>query len=247
MLVDINLLPKKERKRFGFIIPIALLFILIMLVAVYYYYQISSIKTNIDSADKQISTVRRITAQESEKMNKTQSTDSVTQLKNGIEWADSYRIQSVPVMRELTSLLPERGFIQSFKYEESGMVTLTAQFDTPSEAAYYLNSLNHSKWIEEATLTSLNANTENSSESSTGQSNSSNTPDYSSQNNSPDTTTQNNLNSGAISNGSTSNTNADYLPRYTGQFDIKLNKAMVRKIITETNKDGKIEEGVTAP
>jgi Tfp pilus assembly protein PilN len=241
MLVDINLLPKKEPKKFGLIIPFVLLFILIMLVAVYYYFQISSIKTDIDSVDKQISTVRRITAQESEKMNKTQSTNSVTQLKNGIEWADSYRIQSVPVMRELTSLLPERGFIQSFKYEESGMVTLTSQFDTPSEAAYYLDSLNHSKWIEEATLTSLNANKENSSESSTGQSNSLNTPDSSSQNNSTDTTT------GAISNGSTSNTNADYLPRYTGQFDIKLNKAMVRKIITETNKDGNIEEGVTAP
>jgi hypothetical protein len=148
---------------------------------------------------------------------------------------------------ELTSLLPERGFIQSFKYEESGTVTLTAQFDTSSEAAYYLDSLNHSKWIEEATLTSLNATTENTSESSMGQTKLTNTPDHYSQNNSIDTTTQNNHGIDVNANGSTSELNTDYLPRYIGQFEIKLNKEMTRKIINESNKAGNMEEGVTAP
>lgn len=246
MLIDINLLPKREHKKYTFFIPFAILLLLITLAAAYYYYQLSTIKTNIDSAGKQLSIVRKMTDQENKKMDNRHSSNSVNQLKDGIAWANSYRVQSVPIMRELTALLPEKGFIQSFKYMESGMVTLTAQFDTQSEAAYYLNSLNRSNWIEGATLTSLNANTENNSASLTGQANSTISPDNSGENNSTDTSSQNNLNSGAISIDPTSQTETDYLPRYIGQFEIELNKEMVRKII-ETNIDGTTEEGVTAP
>ncbi|WML45550.1 hypothetical protein [Neobacillus sp. PS3-40] len=247
MLVEINLLPKKEPRRFGFIITIFLLFILVLLVAVFYYYQISTTKTNIETADKQITIVRKIAEAQSEKVNKSKSPDSVKQLKAGIVWANSYRIQTIPVMQHLTSLLPERGFIQSFKYVESGTVTLTVQFDTASEAAYYLNSLNHSKWIDAASLNSLNAESENSSLNSTSQTNQTNSPADTSQTNTGNSITENDANLATSSNGSVSQSSLDYLPRYIGQFAITFNQEKVKKIIKDTNKDGNIEEGVTVP
>jgi hypothetical protein len=176
-------------------------------------------------------------------------------------------------MQHLTSLLPERGFIQSFGYTESGAVTLTVQFDSAREAAYFLNSLNHSKWIEEASLNSLAAaetNTEtntnaagntaasNSQENTTSTTTSATNPSpndstttVDNQNNSAtDTTLNQNNTTSSITNQNTVTDNAsaatksqtsNYLPRYTGQFEIMFNKVEVKKILQQGKLDG---EGV---
>lgn len=76
-------------------------------------------------------------------------------------------------MRHLTALLPERGFIQSFAYTEAGTVTISVQFDSSREAAYFIESLKDSDWIEDVSLTSLTATeteeASNTATQSTGQ------------------------------------------------------------------------------
>jgi len=88
-----------------------------------------------------------------------QASNSVVELQNAVDWAKIYPVKTVPVMRELSALLPERGFITSFHYTEAGLVELKVQFDTSREAAYYLKSLLDSEWVDDALLNELSMTT----------------------------------------------------------------------------------------
>ncbi|MBV7505989.1 hypothetical protein KW850_12050 [Bacillus sp. sid0103] len=207
MLVEINLLPQKEPKKIGFIITLSCLVALLLIGGAYYLWQTNSFKSNIASLERQISMIKKIAEKENKSTETVEATSSVSQLKSAIEWANEYPIQTIPVMRHLTSLLPERGFIHSFVYTEAGTVSLTVQFDSAREAAYFLDNLNESKWFEEASLSSLSAaataesTTDNSTAGTTGQSNTTNS--------SNDSTTQTtNLTNQAASNQSGANQNS---------------------------------------
>jgi Tfp pilus assembly protein PilN len=275
MLVEINLLPQKDPKKTSLLIILSALLALIILIGGFYFWQTQSIKDEITSLGKQISLTKKITDKENKQSETVESVSSVSQLKSAIAWAKDYPIQTIPVMRHLTSLLPERGFIQTFGYTEAGTVTLTVQFDSAREAAYFLDSLNHSEWIEEASLSSLTATPseiETTATSTTVASNSQanapstttsalnqpltdpsttlesqnntatgTTTDQNSQTNTVSTTTNQN----AVTNNPTApstSTTSKYLPRYTGQYEIKFNKEAIKKIIKKSKTN---EEGVT--
>lgn len=284
MLVEINLLPQKEPKKIGFIITLSCLVALLLIGGAYYLWQTNSFKSNIASLERQITMIKKIAEKENKSTETVEATSSVSQLKSAIEWANEYPIQTIPVMRHLTSLLPERGFIQSFAYTEAGTVSLTAQFDSAREAAYFLDSLNESKWFEEASLSSLSAaataesTADNSTTASTNQTNTTKSSTDSTQTNQADsnqsgtnhssnsnTSSQTTATSGTTREQTSTNTSKtdkkatnksttassstkskkvsdNILPRYTGQFEIKLNKEVVKENIKKSKKN---EEGVT--
>ncbi|WP_462412381.1 PilN domain-containing protein [Neobacillus sp. Marseille-QA0830] len=265
MLVEINLLPQKEQTKSSLLIVLIGFLLIFIFAGVYYYFQISSVKSDITAVDREITVTQKLRAAEEKKLQDSASTDSVSKLKTAIEWANTYPIQTIPVMRQLTSLLPERGFIQSFGYTEAGTISLTVQFDSSREAAYFLNSLHDSDWIEDASLSSLTAavqedtsttgstqtntttgtstatttqgtvttdNSTNQAQSSTG------TTGQSTQ-----TTTQAATTSTTTPNAATASTNtvaadtSSLMPRYTGQFEIKLNTAVVKEQANSENTD----------
>jgi hypothetical protein len=82
--------------------------------------------SDIAAADRQISMTQKVADKEARNANTSESSSSASQLKCAVEWANNYPIQTIPVMRHLTSLLPERGFIQSFTYNETGDVTISS-------------------------------------------------------------------------------------------------------------------------
>ncbi|MFL6556997.1 MAG: PilN domain-containing protein, partial [Bacillus sp. (in: firmicutes)] len=169
MLVEINLLPQKEPKKIGFIITLSSLGAILLLAGAFYLWQTNVAKNEIASLDRQITMTKKIADNANKSTETVAATSSVSQLKSAIEWANEYPIQTIPVMRHLTSLLPERGFIQSFAYTEAGTVSLTVQFDSTREAAYFLDNLNESTWIEESSLISLSVSAapESTADSST--------------------------------------------------------------------------------
>lgn len=240
MLVEINLLPQKEPKKVSVLVISSVLIALFLLVTAFYFYQIKTTKNDIATIDKEIADVQKLEAELQKQQGSGASTNSVTQLKNAISWADKNRIETIPVMRHLTSLLPERGFIQTFAYQEAGTVTLTVQFDTSQEAANYLDSLNQSSWITSASLKSLNA----VSDTGTTAASQTNTTSVTSNSESNSTTTtvgSNTTSTGTASPGADSR----ILPRYTGSYEIQFNKEAIKKAVEDNKKDGSLEEGVT--
>ncbi|MCM3692252.1 PilN domain-containing protein [Neobacillus niacini] len=252
MLVDINLLPQKERGKKGLIGIISIVSAIFLMIGGYYLLQIQSAKRDIANLESQIETTKKIVEAEQSNSQQNESNLSVTVLKNAVEWAKAYPIQTVPVMQYLTSLLPERGFIQSFSYTEAGTVSISVQFDSGREAAYFLDTLNESEWIDEVSLSSLSTNEVNvasneaTSQTGDGQTTTTN-------NNLVVTTDPNNPNNIIITtkpdspesqNTVTVPTNK-YVPRYIGQFGITFNKEAIKEILNK-GQDKDDEEGVTA-
>lgn len=214
MLVEINLLPQKERRKKVFVVTLSGLLAALILISGVYIWQILSTKSDIEAIENQLTMLEKATQLAEESNNqKPASSVSVSLLKSAVEWAESYPLQTVPVMQHLTSLLPERGFIQTFGYSESGVITLTVQFDSAREAAYFLDSLNASEWLEEASMTSLTAEAE-AEETETSQTSSTTSTETAEKD--------------------------DYLPRYVGEFEVKFKVETIKKLMTAA--DGK-EEG----
>jgi Tfp pilus assembly protein PilN len=273
MLIEINLLPQKERKKYQLLFVLIFLVLIFLIASVYYYFQIDSTKTNISSLEKQILVAKRIEENRNKQTNTIETNNSITQLKNAVDWANNYPIKTIPVMKYLVSLLPERGFIQTFSYTDAGTVSLSVQFDSAEDAAYFLESLNSSKWIEDANLSSLNANQTAETEAASTNADQSNsivssntqesggtsgatgenqsTSNSGSETNTGATVTTNSSNASNVvkqpssSTVATNKTNSDYMPRYIGQFDIKLKTDAINGQMNLAKKDGTKEQGVT--
>ncbi|MDQ0975668.1 Tfp pilus assembly protein PilN [Neobacillus niacini] len=259
MLVEINLLPQKEPRKKSFFIIVTAMAVIFLSLGTYYFLQIQTTKSDIANLDSQIKMTKDLAAIEEKNANKSESELSITLLKSAVEWANSYPIETIPVMQHLTGLLPERGFIQTFAYTEAGTVTISVQFDSAREAAYFLDNLNESEWIDDANLSSLTAKEQEENKEavpSTATQGTNNQQTSTNVNNQSIvvTTDPNNPNSIIITPVDPNTTDAqdttataqqqpvDVLPRYIGQFEIKFNKETIKKLLNKGSED---EEGVT--
>lgn len=210
MLVEINLLPQKQQKRsitLRIIIIIALTMLLISLLT---FWQVQKYNNEIRHLEANIANFEQTITSLQQEVN-VESTNSYVELSNAVEWSLTYPIKSVAVLKHLTSLLPERGFLLTYSYTETGILSLTVQFDTKKEAAYYLSWLSDSPWIEDVKLSQLS----------------------SSQIESTDVTPQ----------IQGENETESYLPRYTGNFEITLNREAIRLAQQQTEGTENQDEG----
>lgn len=207
MLVDINLLPQKEAKNKTLLV-LAIIFAVILLFGVFFVFWFNrSYDNQIAQLDQRIANTESMIVAEQQKQVSSEATNSLTQLESTVEWAKAYPLKTVPVLQELTSLLPERGFIKTFTYAETGTVVLKVQFEQSREAAYYLSSLLDSNWVSDAKITSLNAVKEF----------------Y-------DQTMSDNFDNGHVK-------NEKYIPRYEGEFDITLNQDFIKGDLKQKNTE----------
>lgn len=211
MLIEINLLPQKEAKSRSLLL-LAIVSIVILLIGGFFAYWLNhSYKEKLTNLENQISTTEQLVINEQQKIVSYESSNSLLELENTVKWAKDYPLKTVPVLNKLTALLPERGFIQNFTYEESGVVKFSVQFEMSREAAYYLNSLLESDWVNEAKLNSLDAVT-GFYDRQFGQSEDG--PDES------------------------EIKNEKYVPRYLGEFEIELNKEILKSQANSSNEKG---------
>ncbi|MBM4762442.1 fimbrial protein [Bacillus sp. B15-48] len=155
MLVDINLLPKKEPKNYTIIFLLVTTLVLLVIAAFLLFWQGSRYDSEIALLENQITTTQRLIEIEEAKGKGGQASNSASMLQSAVRWASAAPLKTVPIIQQVTSLLPERGFIETISYSEHGSVNVTVQFDTSREAAYYLKNLLDSDWTTEVTLSSV--------------------------------------------------------------------------------------------
>jgi type IV pilus assembly protein PilN len=155
MLVDINLLPEKQKKNYIVVIIIAFLLIVFALGATVLLLQYSHEKEQSELLKKQIQDTKMLVAIQEKELNGYASSTAVTELNQAIVWTEKLPIPTVFLIRQLSTLLPERGYVLNFSYTDDGNVDLTIQFDTSREAAFFLKNLNDLPYIEQVTLTSI--------------------------------------------------------------------------------------------
>ncbi|USK69379.1 PilN domain-containing protein [Peribacillus asahii] len=155
MLVDINLLQKKEKKASFFLIFILVGVIVLVAAGVFSWkmYQTQVAK------EKQLETVLSQYKEEKvlkeQSLSKAASDNGVERLKAAIAWAEETDTSTSFLLQHITSLLPERGYFMNFSFAEGKTADLSIQFDSSREAAFYLKSLQNSPYIEEAELLSI--------------------------------------------------------------------------------------------
>lgn len=152
MLVDINLLPQKERDRPAVLIAaVAILLLAIIIWAV--FAMMAKAEANEQQAlQVQAQGVMAEQAQIRSELEARQGMNEEQQLQATVEWAESYQFDTIPLLEELVSLLPARGFFQTFSYTGLDQAQLVVQFDSSREAAYYLAQLKSSELLTSATL-----------------------------------------------------------------------------------------------
>ncbi|NQD65336.1 hypothetical protein HP456_05310 [Bacillus haikouensis] len=151
-LIDINLLPQKEKKRTAFtysVLGTAGIFIFIVLFMMLTW---QNMIADTNRIDVKIESAKKIIEVQQTKVLGAETSGGTGQLSDAVQKMMTYPVKTVPLLNELISLLPERGFFREFEYSERDIINLTIQFDSSREAAFYLAHLRTVEWIKEAEI-----------------------------------------------------------------------------------------------
>lgn len=159
MLVDINLLPEKERKHLPYIL--FLIFFLIVLAAAgfYMWQQYNSQLSVIQKLQTELANAKVEKVTMETKAKESNSNNAAAQLEAAVKWANDNQSSTYTLLQNISSLLPERGFIMNFDYKEDGSASLSVQFDSARQAAYYLKSLSNAAFVKQVDLLNIQAET----------------------------------------------------------------------------------------
>lgn len=155
MLVDINLLPEKERERSTLLIAaIGVLGAAILFGAILFILSFSLSK-EAARAETQIASLHASQEAIREKIQPSTNASDREKLASTVAWAEAYRFDTLPLLREMIALLPERGFFVSFEFTAPHASTVVVQFDDKSDAAYYLTRIKSSTVVSSAMMESV--------------------------------------------------------------------------------------------
>ena len=209
MLVEINLLPKKEHKKSSLLIMTLVVLVFFSVSISIIYFQGNSYVSQMVSIDKQIENVQKLNEAQQAKMAEGETGNSAVKLQEAVKWAEQYHLETVPLLQNVISQLPERGFIKNFEYSNTNSVLISIQFDASRDAAYYLSSLKRSEWVQEVNLLNVVAVSEEA-ESETAQT------------------------AGINNEGDNEKT----LPRYTAEYEITFKPDLFKKNNSIASKGG---------
>ncbi|ANU25643.1 fimbrial assembly protein [Planococcus versutus] len=155
MLVDINLLPQKERERPVVLVAVlGVLGVAVLLWAIFFF--MAQSQNNQQAAtDAEYAQVAIQSEAVRAQLEASIGLNDEQQLQATVVWAEAYQFDTVPLLGDLVSRLPKRGFFDSFSFVKPNLGTLTIQFDTSREAAYYLAQLKASEMLASASLDSV--------------------------------------------------------------------------------------------
>lgn len=155
MLVDINLLPQKERDRPAFLIAALSILLLGLIVFAALFFMAKSENTEQAVLAAQSAQLAVQQAEIRAQLEATAGLNEEQQLKATVDWAESYQYDTIPLLEELSALLPARGFFDQITFAEPNTATLVVQFDATRDAAYYLAQLKGSELLDFASLDSV--------------------------------------------------------------------------------------------
>ncbi|MBN9653834.1 hypothetical protein J0K78_06115 [Halobacillus sp. GSS1] len=149
MIVEINLLEQKEKRNILPYIAVAFFALLLFIMAIVFHAQKTTLVNESSRLDEQILQVQR------EQENFAGTSEGGTereQLKSSLHELKSTVVPTVPVVEGLVSLLPERGFFESFALTSASEVNVNVRFDTIQDVAKYTHTLLQQSFISDVEL-----------------------------------------------------------------------------------------------
>ncbi|WP_209808055.1 hypothetical protein [Ammoniphilus resinae] len=152
MLVNINLLPQREKKSLSPYILLAIGLLILIIGGCWLYFQGQSLKLELSTAEEQLTMIKKLREVEEQKASLSVSTSSANQLQGIVSWVEEQPVSTVIVLHKLTAALPKYGAFQNYQYAGDSSVTLSVQFDTLFEVSAYLHELEEDPIINEVKL-----------------------------------------------------------------------------------------------
>ncbi|GAA0498406.1 hypothetical protein GCM10008986_26880 [Salinibacillus aidingensis] len=150
MLVEINLLQKREQKSKGFQwFVISMIGLIVLLIAVVFLLT-TLIKNDIERTESALSEMKTIRADLQGEMSNSGYQD-LQSLESSVTSLSSYPIDSDLIITQLSELLPENGYFDSYEYT-GDRVVLQVLVQEDVDASHYLYHLNQQDWITSASL-----------------------------------------------------------------------------------------------
>ncbi|AVD56612.1 MULTISPECIES: PilN domain-containing protein [Heyndrickxia] len=164
MLVEINLLPKKEPKNIALLFWGGILAGAFAIFLIIFFIVLHQTKQELAAVNQQIKQTEALQAAEQAAQKSNADIQDFKKLSSAVKWASDTPVKTVPVLDKLTKLLPQYGYITDFSCSSTG-ANVTVQFDASDEAVYFLKRLNDSPYFSGAVLNSIKMNTETASAS----------------------------------------------------------------------------------
>lgn len=158
MLVEINLLPRKEPKNIASYMIVGTLAASMLAAGSLGYFQYTGAQQELKTSEQTLTMTQKLLAAEQEKQMASESNTSADKLNEMVAWTETFPVDTVPILKTLSTLLPERGYIITYNLNEEGIIELSVQFDTKRDAAFYLNELIKSPILIDAKLSKMLTN-----------------------------------------------------------------------------------------
>ncbi|NYF25017.1 fimbrial assembly protein [Sporosarcina sp. JAI121] len=155
MLVDINLLPEKERDRSQLLIAALAIIGAAVLLWLILFMLSNALENETETLEGQLVSLQASQEEIRSELQQFEFGDEKKLLVATVGWAEGYQFDTVPLLHELINLLPARGFFHSFDFTGPNLATVTVQFDTKQDSAYYFTRLKMSPTVSEIHLDSV--------------------------------------------------------------------------------------------
>ncbi|WP_243292064.1 hypothetical protein [Bacillus sp. FJAT-47783] len=158
MLIEINLLQKKEPKKPSFLFFIVILILFVASIGITFYYQYVHLQKEVVQIQNQVVTLEaeRIELEKKRKTVSTSNEESIRQLESFVESAKSYQLNTIDLLNRLTAHLPPSSVFVEFHLAEN-IVTVSIQIEKEVDAGFYYRHLYDEPWTDDVKLLQVEA------------------------------------------------------------------------------------------
>ena len=157
MIVNVNLLPQREKRNVVMYILLLIFFVCIFVTFLSFYMMKNNEEQKKASLEQQLAATQAALIQQKKSQQSSEDPSDEVKLQNEVKQLQDSTFSTVTIIDQLTKLLPMYGVFQSLNYESGGTITLQVRFNDQREAIYYFARLQKQSWVDQVNLSSIEA------------------------------------------------------------------------------------------
>lgn len=155
MLSEINLLPQKDQRSIWFAIVLTIVLAIGLIGGGLLYYQYLTLAKQRDAKQAESAKIAEQIEIETQKLQEASAKSDIERYLSMIHAVKQWPVQTANILDELTAALPASGFFNTFAYQDTGAILLSAQFNGLDDTAQYLHQLTYEDWVQSVTIHSI--------------------------------------------------------------------------------------------
>lgn len=154
MLIEINLLPEKEKRNVTNVLILLIIGLLLIAGLQFLFMSYQSAQDELLEIEQEFNDITTEREMLNQQLTGGMQSDFDHLLKT-VEKLEEYKVPASSILSELVRALPERGFFSSYSYTYSGKIELNAYFDIIDDVAQYTNALLILEEVESVKVNSI--------------------------------------------------------------------------------------------